>query len=290
MLFSFQIVVYLFLGGTGGGMLLVSSVWSIYAHQRRAGANARKMQEFEGFFLRCTIVGVVVLVVALMCLFWDLGRPERALNLFFTSHPNVLTVGAYSLSIDLLLALALIALAVFRLPAPERTVLILRMLCGAFSLIVIVYTGAYLYSLEAVAFWHSPSIVAVFLFSSLSSGLSATLLIAYFNPKQTMVLVTVAPLQRAHIAIVAAEAASIAAFLYLTSQNPAAATSLSRLVSPEVLPTASIGVGLMALAVPLVSESASLASRDHRHIPASDVLCIMGCLMLRYIVVLCGAH
>lgn len=296
MLFGAQTVAYLFLGGTGGGILLASCLWALWFHRAAAHPRTRVAQPFDRFFRQCAVVGLVTLAVALLCLVGDLGRPDRVLYLFATEHANVLTVGAYSLGLELLLAAAL-AVGSFAWPesrrqsrTARRTLQVLRGLCAAFGLVVIVYTGVYLYSLEAVAFWHHPAIIAVFLFSSLSSGISATLLVGFFNQNQWAVLGTVKPLQRLHIALVVCEAVSIAAFLWQAAADPASAASLATLQSAAVAPTAIIGVGLMALAVPLTLESVAVASRGPRHIPASDVLCIVGCLMLRYVIVLCGAH
>lgn len=290
MLFSSQIVAYLFLGGTGGGVLLASSIGSLRLSFKSRHMRPRDLQAFALLFRRCTVTGLVTLLVALLCLVGDLGHPDRLLYLFITPHVNVLTVGAYALGIELLLALGLLGCDYARVPRNSRIKHALQVVCTLFALIVMVYTGVYLYSLEAVAFWHHGALIATFLFSSLSSGISVTMLAAYFNPDQTVVLKSVQPLQRIHIAVLILEAVSIAALIYQAFVNPADAEAFATLSRVDVMPTAVIGVGVMALAAPLALESIALLSRRPRHIPASDVLCIVGCLMLRYVIVLCGAH
>ncbi|MDD5893338.1 MAG: polysulfide reductase NrfD [Coriobacteriaceae bacterium] len=290
MFFSVKIVVYLFLGGVAGGLLLCSCIWSMRFHRMTAHPSSRFETAFGVFFTRCTAVGALALTMSLLCLLWDLGRPDRAFQLFLTLTPTVLTLGALSLGADLVLAVILSAVSAGMLTVSRIARRALEMACAATSLVVITYTGIYLYNLNSVAFWHSPAIVAVFLFSSLSTGISAMLLVAYFAGDRARILGAVKPLQNMHIAIILSETASIIWFLWAASANSSASSSLELLVSEDVLPLAILGVAMLALAIPLVLESHSVARRSYRDIPASDTLCLVGGFMLRYCIVLCGLH
>ncbi len=292
MLVSAQIVVYLFLGGASGGMLLFSCLWSVVFRTRAgyASCSVRMRLAFDTFFARCVVVGAVLMLVSILCLFWDLGRPDRVLALVLTSAPNVLTLGAVCLGAELVASCALAALLVFDLPAPRLTRTACEGAIAVVSFAVILYTGVYLYSMEAVAFWHTPALLAVFFFSSLSSGLSLMLLIAYFSQDQASLLGAVRPMQRLHLALLVCEAASIVWFVAAGASNPAAQKSVELLLGSSMLPTAAVGVAGMALVLPFALESLSLASRSHRNIPASDAICLVGGFALRYCVIACGLH
>jgi formate-dependent nitrite reductase membrane component NrfD len=290
MLVSMQIVTYLFLGGASGGMLLTSSIWSLVFRHRRQQPNARKRLAFDTFFLRCAVLGTLTVLTSILLLFWDLGRGDRVFKLVFTTTPNLLTLGAVSLGVLLLSAAVLAVFLGFHVSAPGSLRTTVELVCAISALVVIVYTGLYLYSMEAVAIWHTPALIATFFFSSLSTGISLMLLVAYFTRGQAMLLGAVAPLQRFHVTSIALEAASIALLVRAAIINPAAAKSLAILTSPTMLPTAIVGVVVMALVIPCASELYALSQRHHRSIPAADIICLTGGFLLRFCIVACGVH
>lgn len=290
MLVSMQIVTYLFLGGASGGVLLASSIWSLAFRHRRVAASARRRLAFATFYQRCMLLGSLAVLTSILLLFWDLGRADRVLMLVFTSTPNLLTLGAVSLGVLLVAAAVLAAVLTFRIPLPGAARTVVEVVCAASAVVVIFYTGLYLYSMEAVPFWHTPALVATFVFSSLSTGTSLMLLVAYFTRDQAQLLGAVAPLQRLHVACIALEATSLAFFLHAAVENPEAGRSLALLTEPQMLSTAVVGVGVMALAVPFGAELYSLSRHCNRSLPAADVVCLTGGFLLRFCIVACGAH
>jgi formate-dependent nitrite reductase membrane component NrfD len=286
-----MVILYLFLGGAAAGSLFMMSTWSLAFHRRDHSTNNHLHRAFKSLMARCYTIGFAVLAVAVICLIMDLGQPGLALLLFLKPHPSVLTIGSYALLLELLIGLLLAIANLFDLSAiGARARKALELACCACSLVVMLYTGVFLASNASVAFWNTWVLVLLFLFSSLSAGISMVLLIDYFIINQTILLRAARPLQKAHIAILLAESLALAAFVAVALGNPATSESVALLAEPTILSTAIVGVVGMGILVPLGLETYTLRARECRTIPVSDVICLLGCLCLRYVVVVCGVH
>ena len=290
-LFGTLIILYLFLGGVAAGGFFVMSAWSLAFHRDEERQPYRLKRAFKSLTAKSYAISLALLAIAVFCLVMDLGIPSRALTLFTRPTPSVLTFGAYALLLELLVGLLLATANIFDLSFISGQLRrVLEWACCVVSLAVIAYTGVFLASNASVAFWNNWALVALFLFSSISAGISVVLLIDYFIRDQTLLLRAAKPLQKAHITILAMEAASLTAFITLAITNPAAAKSVAILTGPDMLWAAAIGVVGMGLVVPLLLESYALRAKDCRTIPVSDVVCLMGVLCLRYVIILCGVH
>ena len=229
-----------------------------------------------------------MLALAMVCLLWDLGSPGKALLVLLRPHPTVLTFGAYTLAIEAALALLLASACMIGVPRlKERTLAMLEALCCVGGLATMSYTGAFLMG-GGIPFWNSWTLIGLFTFSSLSAGISTVLLADWLAQGQTMLLRAAKPLQKAHLACLAAESLFLAMFVYNAFVNPAAEAAQRLLLSPDMLATASVGVVGFGIAAPAVFEAYSLARADHRTIPAVDIACLLGCLTLRYVIIACG--
>ena len=167
------VVLYLFLGGFGAGILCVTAVWSLVFHRTMSRSQAQT-DAFDGFKARCYGLGFVVLCLAALCLLLDLGRPERFFLLFVRPTFSILSFGSFALLASLLVGGFLVAANVLYVPfvhAPARKVA--EVLCVIVSLAMMVYTGVYVACVEAVALWNNVAIPVLFACSSLSSALSA---------------------------------------------------------------------------------------------------------------------
>ena len=151
------------------------------------------------------------------------------------------------------------------------------------------YTAVFLMS-GGIAFWNTWALVGLFTFSSISAGVSAVLLIDWFTQGQTILLQAAKPLQRWHLACLVAETIFLSLFVYAALSNPAAESARALLLTPDILASAVLGVGGLGIALPATLETYSLTRKDCRTIPVSDVACLMGCLILRYVVIVCGVH
>lgn len=289
-MFGMLVIMYLFLGGASAGACFVMSLWSLVFHRNDDRRSPRLRLAFKALLGRCYGICFVLLVVAVLCLVWDLGSPSRALLLFTRAQPTILTLGAFSLAAELLIVLALATTNLFGLPRlVGRAKKAVEVLCCLCSCVVMAYTGLLLAD-SAIPLWSTWTLVALFFFSALSTGVSTVLLIDYFTQGQTLLLRSVKPLQKAHVACLVLEAIALALFLQSAFSNPQAQQSIALLLEPDMLANGVVGVLGMGLAVPLVLETASLLRKESRSIPVSDVVCLIGGLVLRYCVVMCGAH
>lgn len=251
----------------------------------------RFFQAFSSLQARVYTLCLVLLILAILFLFWDLGSPERVLLILFRPHATVLTFGAIFLSVEAILGLLLVASTVFRMGILQgQAKRIIEILTCVFSIATMAYTGVFLFGNIGIAFWNSWTIVGLFLFSSLSCGLTLMLLVDYFIQDQTLLLRAARPLQKWHLVCLAGEAAFVALFVFAAINNPAAASGMEVLLSPKMLPTAVVGVLGFSIAIPAVSEIYALARLDCRTIPASDVICLAGGLILRFCIIACGVH
>jgi formate-dependent nitrite reductase membrane component NrfD len=290
-LFGTLVILYLFLGGAAAGSLFIMSAWSLAFHNNEQKYHYRLQRAFKSLMARCYAISLVLLVFSTICLIWDLGTPERALSLFTRPHLTVITFGSYALLLELLIGFLLAVTNLFDLSIINgRMRRILEILCCLFSCAVMIYTGVFLASNASVPFWNTWTLVALFLFSSLSSGISIVLLIDYFIKDQTLLLRASRPLQRTHVVFLLAETLSLVAFIATTFLNPTADKSLALLLGPGILSTAVVGVVGMGIVVPLILEVYTLRTKECRTIPISDVVCLVGGLYLRYVIILCGVH
>lgn len=285
------IILYLFLGGAAGGTFFVMALWSLVSRQRGAQRSARFHRAFKTLLARAYLVALLMLVVSMICLVWDLLHPERALLIFLRPRPTLLTFGAFALLIQAILGAGLVAanhlgLRLFGCRSEE----ILEILTVPVSFFVMLYTGLFLATNAAVAFWNTPWIAGLFWLSSLSAGISTVLLVDYFTQDQTLLLRAAKPLQRVHLICLALEAATLVGFLYAACNNPFAARSLSLLAQPDMLATSLIGVCAMGILIPALFESYTLTRKECRTIPFSDLLCLVGSFFLRYCIIMCGTR
>ena len=217
------------------------SAWSFAF--RRSENPARLLTAFESLRRRTYTVGFLLLAFAMICLLGDLGNPGRALMVFFLPHPTVITFGAYTLAIEALLAALLLAASLPNSPLAlrRRWLDIVEALCCIGALATMAYTGIFLFQ-GSIPFWNHWSIIVLFVFSSLSSGVSVVLLIDWFTQGQSLLLRATKPLQICHVACLAAEVVFLTLFVNAAFRNPLADASLNLLMEPEMLAIAGVGV------------------------------------------------
>ena len=285
------IIAYLFLGGAAGGAFLVMAAWSLAFHRHVPHRSDRLRLAFRTLKARVYPAATAILAVAMVCLWWDLEMPHRALLIFLIPRPTVLTFGAAVLACELMLGILLTLANLFHLRfLTGRVKRTLEILCCLCSIAVMAYTGVFLMSNIGVPLWHTPALVGLFFFSALSSGISTVLLIDYFVQGQTYLLRATRPLQRGHLACLALELACLVAFVVATIANPEAGEALALITSPELLPVGILGVIGLGIVVPFALELYALLRKDCRTIPVSDFVCLVGACCLRYVVIVCGVH
>ncbi|WP_303249290.1 NrfD/PsrC family molybdoenzyme membrane anchor subunit [uncultured Slackia sp.] len=290
-MFGPLIIMYLFLGGCGAGMLLVSSLWSLVFHAR-ANRTFRQSAAFRTFRNRCFVAGAIVVCLGAVCLLADLGRPERFVLLFFRPNETYLTFGTFVLAALAAVASFLSAVNCLYLPRFDaRAKVVAEVLCAFLSVAVMTYTGLFLQGLYAVAFWDTWLVPALFVLSAVSMGISACLLVSAFMRDGWLYGRDIGRMHAIHVFVLIVEAFALAAFLATAAFGRGEApASFALLLHDPLLSWFAAGVVLCGLAVPLIGESVLRARRIERALPLIDALCIFGGLALRICIVSAGLH
>ena len=290
-MFGELVIMYLFLGGCGAGMLLVSSLWSFVFH----GCMSRTRREsdaFKAFRNRCFVVGTVVAAVGAACLLADLGKPERFILLFFRPNQTYLTFGTFVLTILVGLGLFLSVANCLYVPwVKARLKAVAEVACSISAVAVMAYTGLFLQGLKAVAFWDTWLIPALFVLSAISMGISACLIAGSLIRDSWLMGRYVLLLHKAHLVVVVAEAVVLVAFLVIAATGRGAAPeSLTLMLSDPLVWWFGLGVVLCGLVVPCVGSASTLVRRGSSTFPLADVLCLFGGFALRLCIVSAGLH
>ena len=281
LVFSDFVIGYLFLGGTGAGALVVLCLLECANVRRRFGSLAERTRlglTFSGrampprqpgrtdriagafalpgeFFVRAWLVCLVVLVCAIACLAFDLGRFDRLFNLLFTPRFSIMTVGAYVLAASFAIAAIFAALALLDnvFPGPGF-VYVLSAVGVLVGVATMVYTGVLLSSLASVRFWQTPLLPVLFAVSSLSCGIACVLFSGVFVEARQPV---VAPLARlAHIDgfVILAEAVVLVAYLTWGMWGDSTTCAAYALIAGDLAWLFWGGLVTIGLVVPFVME------------------------------------
>lgn len=292
-MFGTLVVAYLFLGGCGAGTLFVTSLLSLtlYAGRRRS---VEVVERFARLRAWCYLVGTGILLFAVVCLACDLGRPERLVYLLVRPTLSYLAVGAYALVATLAMGAFLVATGrTFGLRASGRAKRAGEVVCTVLALVVMLYTGLYLQQLKAVAFWNTPLLPALFVLSSLSTGIVTVLLVWSLACPAEGLARPMRRLRAVHLVVVALEAVVLAAYGAWALDDPLIARSVALLTGPDLAPWLFGGVLGCGVVVPLLDEAASLAvprPRGTPFAPVCNALVLVGGFSLRLCVVSAGLH
>lgn len=160
------IVIYLFLGGLGAGAYLVSFA----AEKGWLGKNSSLSR--AGYYISAPVVAFGTLLLV-----FDLGqglyKPWLLIRLLY-NYGSVMTWGVFILSAFIIIGF-IKALLVFK---HKKTPAAINWAGAVLALATGMYTGLLLWAVEAIPFWSTGIMPALFVVSALSTGLSATALLA----------------------------------------------------------------------------------------------------------------
>ena len=163
---GWPIASYLFLGGLGGGMIVV------------AGLADLAFGRGELFSLGSLLAGIAVAIGSALLVF-ELGRPFRFWRVL-SRQKAIMTAGAWMLSFTILTSLA--HFSFWPDFSPWRHLVGVRHFFSGMNIVlglgVCIYTGILLGSLRARAFWNTPLLPVLFLVSGISTGVAAQSLLA----------------------------------------------------------------------------------------------------------------
>lgn len=299
------VVCYLFLGGTGAGLVLVLSVLGLLVPRDQVvAANRKHLHAGEPFrkLLGCGfVVALVMLGLGIVCLLADLGNAERVMLLLL--HPSVsyLAVGSWALAACFVLAAALgltwLAVGTWDFAVVRGA----EAVAALVALVVMVYTGLLLQSLGAVPLWATPWLPALFVASSLSCGMASVLALAQLTGAARAFGIVLKRLAVIDAVVILVEAAIVAVFVFAASTAGAAASNgteqalalsardLVEGANAWLFWTCFAGLGL---AVPLVLDG--VLARRRRMVPGVALFaaaCVLtGGFAMRFCVVAAGAH
>ncbi len=151
------VISYLFLGGAGAGLYLVS----VYLGHVWAGG-----------------LGLLVLVMGALLLLLDLGRPERFWRAFFHPRTSWISRGCFFITLLVVFGLLQLLSEAGFLPWGGGSVFgaSLRVLGVAAAVLVMIYTGFVLSPSPAIPFWNSAFFPMIFFVYSLLAGIDLLIL------------------------------------------------------------------------------------------------------------------
>lgn len=186
--FSPYIVWYLFLAGVGAGAYLVACICGVLdavrarrlrarpaaaadRDVRRAHAAEERAVRAQGGYL----VAPAATALAGLLLLGDLGDASRAWRIVLDPFASIMATGAWLVALFFLVSLIVAACGLCLRRVPGWLLGAGWGIGGLLAVGVMTYAGLLLSSMPAVDFWHTWLLPALFIVSSLSTGLAAVL-------------------------------------------------------------------------------------------------------------------
>lgn len=324
-MFSTAVIIYLFLGGAGAGACVVLAVLGL-ATPKEAVAFHVAVSAHVPFrassenILRTRTEAVIpdalrrllapgyaaafmALLLGILFLAQDLGRMDRLLMLLVTPRLSWVSVGAYALVVELLLAvvLALLSARILR-RWPYRVLRGLQVASAAVGLLVMLYTGMLLAGMPSVPVWNVAATPALFVLSAASCGVALVALGARAAGAEARFPRVMRRLFAWDAALIVAEAAALVALLVSvphvwppdTQTGLAAAASIRALLRGELSQAFWVGYVTIGLAVPLVLDVVVAGFRDamgpRSVVPelAAAACVLVGGFIMRWCIVMAG--
>lgn len=173
------VITYLFLGGAGAGLFLIS----LYIGHAWAGA-----------------LGLLVLLLGTVLLLLDLGRPERFWRAFFHPQTSWISRGCFFITLVIVFGGLEVAVRIFGIDLPAGTAAetlstLVKSVAAAAAVLVMIYTGFVLSPSPAIPFWNSAFFPIVFFAYSLLAGIDILILSSPLLPGPSLDLIFMERLQ-----------------------------------------------------------------------------------------------
>lgn len=287
--FDSSIVWYLFLGGTGAGMLAVLAGADIlfWLAGRPSGRDRLAWTSClaRPLFARGLPIASLLLIVGAFSLLIDLGHPERFFYVILHPTVSVLTFGSYALAATVLCAVFLSSIALFNLTRIAPTIIrIVEVIAVALGFSMMAYTGVFLANIDFIPLWNNPFLPVLFTFSSLSCGIMCMASCALFEqPDRRNVLI--AAFAKADAAVIILEIVSLGAYIAYGLLVQTEAQAIDRLLAGDTARLFWIGFACIGALLPLAFEAASTRIGTTA-LPALAIpLVLIGGYLLRYCMV-----
>lgn len=301
---------YLFLGGSGAGLLLVTGVTMLFVPpwDRMVSHGVAGDLYGVGGIYRCLVclfvpacaTAAVLLVVGISCLALDLGATDRAVLLFFSPRLTFISAGAWLLSAAVLIDVALLAIWASEPSRRRRHGRVLPVAAVLLGLAVAAYTGLLLQSLSAVPLWETPLLPCLFVLSSLSCGVALMIVVVKLSGVADRFEAVVRRWESIDVVVLLAEAACAAGFLIMQIARARSGDSGTLLALGASLQTLLAGAdawvfwgvfGCVGLAAPLAMALASIRFKPSPLVPFAQAACALaGAFAMRWSITAAGVH
>lgn len=176
------VITYLYLAGVGAGMVTVSSSVLLRGGGGGFGGDHFTLARYGA------LLGPVPVMLGTVLIVFELGRPDRALNLFKLINLSPMSIGSWLLTLFMLTSVFYaLTFAPSFLPQLKRLSDRLSPVRATLAWInvpmgigVAVYTGIMLGAMPARPLWNSPILALLFLISAISTGVAAIILARVF--------------------------------------------------------------------------------------------------------------
>ena len=235
-------------------------------------------------FARGYAVAAVGLLVGVLCLLVDLGRPERFYYVFLRPTASILTFGSFVLGATLVCTAALGVIALANLSRTPRvlvrTLEVLAAVCGTATT---VYTGALLTAMAPANPLWNVALLFLFAFSSFSVGCAGAL--ACLLPFECAPRGVVHVLSRVDLGCIALETLALLGYVALVALDAGGLAPAAQLLfAGDRWQGWAVFVGC-ALVAPAALEAAWLRRHDPLPLACSLPLVVVGGFFLRACVV-----
>lgn len=276
---GWQIAIYLFLGGIGGGAYTIAALNSFLG---------------EGLQLSSTVglwIAFPALAIGSLFLIADLGTPSRAFLAAMKPGTSWISRGTLIISAFMIVSFLHLVLHQFtdvgQTAGGANTIKVISILGIIFAIGTMAYTGILLSASKGIPFWRSGAVPVVFVISAMVTGHFAIMLgVSLFGDSSGAAHSLRATALEA-VALVILELLAIFFFLQEAFRFPDAKESAQRILKKRIFV---IGYFLLGLAVPLVLMLIAYRNGGGGALVVlGAILGLVGGLMLRQAVLICGA-
>ncbi len=279
---DWRIAAYLFLAGVGAG----GALFGVVAHLLDPG--------FVVLAQTSLLLGVPLVIVGILFLLWDLGKPTRFAKALLKPSTSWISRGSWILTFFIALGVILYGLWVWPFTILQTIpggVAVLEVLVAVFALGTIVYTGLLLGASKPIPFWSMPTLPLLFSVSAIATGTKASSLLVVAGALSAGTGVPRMATTLAHYIawFLALEIAVVILHLWGTHQTVTAKYSTLRVLRGELAAQFWIGYVIIGLVIPLLAETiVPGAGTEALWIITASVLGLIGGFILRLTVVSAG--
>lgn len=276
------------------------SLWNItffhHAHkldEKGIAPTSNYRTDHAFYIIRSRVYTLCLLLLALsmLFLFWDLGVPKKVFYIFTHPRFTVLTFGAICLILEILIGALLAAESLFCIrPLRAISETILPAICVVTSAATMAYTGVFLMSSIGIPIWNTWTLVALFISSSLSCGISLLFIVGYLVKSDETLLQASRLTGKCHLILLVFESIFIVLFLLAAFGNLSTSQSWELLFAPDMLSIAIVGICGLGIIVPALDEALSLVQKNRYPSPIANAMCLCGGFLLRFCIIMCGAY